>query len=245
MKSSSAAGLSLFLSFCIVLFSGASFAQIGESSQIKSTKYFESGEWSIQAELVGFNSIFENLGLSISAKKYISSNSALQGGVELLGLLKNSTSGVTFNGVIPQFYSVLKYNLSSKGTQLYLKYLYYPLEHKRVTIFTGGGPLISYYVDRVNRNGVNSSNNETENYLVKGIGYSWATGLVLNTGIEWFAYDNLSIVAEYGIAGVFSWSDVTLRNINTNGPGETSSVYSDKSFSILPAMLKVGCSVSL
>ncbi len=245
MKSSSAVYLSLFLSFFMVLFSGSSIAQIGNSSKTNSDKYIKSENWSVQAEVIGFNSLSTNLGLSLSIKKNINQNSAFQSGVEFLGLVQNYSNGVRFTGNIPNFYSVQNTDIRSKGTQVFFKYLYYPLERRKVTIYTGGGPLIGYYVDRVERNGLTSSKIETDSYLIKEIGYTWAAGLILNTGLEWYAYDNFSIVAEYGIAIVYSWSKVNVKNINLYSPGESISNYSARSLSVLPAMLKIGCSVSL
>lgn len=243
MKRSFVQVLFLLLSFFILL-SGFSFPQIENSSQKTSVNSADTGSWSLQTELIGYNNFSSNLGLSLAATKFISGKSALQGGIEFLGLLRSSTNNISVNGIIPQVYSIQRYDLKSKGTQVVIKYLYYPLSKKEISIYTGGGPLVCYYVDRVVRSGLTFTGIENQSYLVMGIGYTWAAGLLLSTGIEWAAYDNLAIVAEYGIAGVYAWTKVTTTHYNREAP-YTVSHFSDKSFSIMPAVIKIGCSVYL
>src|SRR4030042_1580885 len=134
--------LSLYLVFLLLIVDNPQVL-FSQTSQDSIQNFLKKGSWSLQFQISQNFTLGTFQGSNLSAKRHLSSSSAIRFGVGLSGYTTDREQGINQDN----------YNRLSNETQLDNRlievdlncyYLYYPHPQRRINMYFGGGPLFSF-----------------------------------------------------------------------------------------------------
>jgi hypothetical protein len=176
--------LSKILVSCFIIISvNCIYSQIKDSTKIQKTEFLNKGRFAIVFELgtlIDRSTFFE--GYNFLVKYHIGDNSALRVNFKIgEGILSNPELG---SSTIQEY--------SSYNYEVNLNYQYYFSKKTFVKPFISLGPtyIKDYYYELWDENNFRWNN-------------EWGIGVTLTIGTEIFLFDNISLVGEYLIKGIY------------------------------------------
>ncbi|NQT26171.1 outer membrane beta-barrel protein [candidate division KSB1 bacterium] len=122
---------------------------------------------------------------------------------------------------------------------LSLEYLYYPITNKKLSLFFGGGPSISYNHTFTKQYDLENWNSNDWDEQYKSSRNGCSLGLIGSIGIELFVVNYISLIAEYGFTATYSYTEDKSKNMSNNA---YSYEKESKSFRLNSQSKKVGLS---
>jgi hypothetical protein len=229
----------LFLAFAgVFLLSPLTFAQNTDSLpsiEKKRPNSLKPGAWALQFQITQDFTLRDFQGMVISAKRHYSEGKAIRLG---FGLRVNANSGKDEDEIF-QIDTLVDSRSGHResNTQAFdvtTQYVTHTGFSDRTKFYFGTGPLGSF-----SRSKYNSSYSDGSRSSQTTI--SWAVGMSTPLGVEWFATQNISFLAEYGLVVKYSWSRITYRS--SSGIVSNNRKSTQDSFDINPAIVKLGLSV--
>lgn len=176
---------------CLIVNSINIYPQSTDSKSNGEQNSLQKHSWAVQFAVGSNLSIQSFDGLMFSLKYHFTKITALRFGVGIIGGSNNSTSE-TVHGTSP----VLKDN---ENIYLIGSFLFFPNPKKSIVIYFGVGPRIQYkhLLDQ------EVYSRDTANPRFSYEERTWAVGLQLSFGAEWFPTNFLSLFAEYNPYGTY------------------------------------------
>ena len=222
----------------ILLISSGAFAQNSDSLppiEKKRPNSLKAGTWALQFQITQNFTLRDFHGMVLSTKRHYSTRKAIRAGVGF------SASAADYNDKFESFqndtlmYSRYAYReTNGQSFDLVVQYVVYAPEDTKARFYFGFGPIGSFY-----RNKYNST--EDTGYRNSQTSVNWAVGLSGPVGVEWFATENISLLAEYGLILKYNWLSSTSRS--TSGTNTNRSKTTRCSLDVNPATVKFGLSV--
>jgi opacity protein-like surface antigen len=235
---------SLLLLISILIFVNNSLIY-SQSDQDSTKNSLKKGSWSLQFQISQNFTLRNFQGSNLSAKKHLSSKSAIRFGIGLSGTMTDREKDLKRDDT--NYLS--DETIEDKSTQISLNsyYIYYPHPGKKINLYYGGGPVIAYsklksefdskeiFQDTLSRD-IHDENDRK----------SWSIGILALIGVEWFLNQQISIHAEYGSSLSYIRTEtegtrVTITSENEEDYRSTNTV--QKRFSFRSDSVKFGISV--
>ena len=179
----------LILSISIFLFINLSTYGQCKDSACCNNNSLQKHSWSMQFA-VGSNFTLQSFdGLMLSLKYHFTKKSAVRFGIGFSGNSQNGTESNTQGAVD------IKNNY--QNIYFYSNYILYPSPGSKVNFYIGAGPRASY------SHSLDEFLSSSTNTIYSDEYTSWATGLQLICGAEWFAVNWLSLFGEYLAYGTY------------------------------------------
>jgi len=194
--------------------------------QAKDSVALQQGSWALQFGIGSNFTLTSFQGATFGAKYQLSDENAIRGGITLNGNTNSGSSsysgtvGDSSAGTVPG-------NTSSKSVNVsfVLQYIWYMNPKGNVHLYAGVGPLVSYNHNdnSYNSAGLSISNDKgywvTAQYDTKNT--QWGIGGAAVFGVEWFAFNWLSLHADYNENIQYQWRSSS-SNRSENSTLETS-----------------------
>ncbi|NWF91144.1 MAG: hypothetical protein HXY50_16990 [Ignavibacteriaceae bacterium] len=169
-----------------------------QDSQDSIKNSLKKGSWSLQFRISPNFTLSTFDGSNLSAKKHLTSNSAIRFGIGLSGYTTDR-EGTTYLENRSNIFSEEQSDYESLLINLSCYYLYYPHPQQKINMYCGVGPLISFanFNDKINRQDLSQDTSSIEKFSEEKYQY-YGVGVLGLIGIEWFLNQQISIHAEYG-----------------------------------------------
>jgi hypothetical protein len=159
----------------------------GAYGKVRTEESLRPGSWSLLFEVERDFQLGAYEGFMLSCKRHSSESTALRLGLTF-GLMSqsqdlNRETGGNTSGPTDLSASSFEFCLTAL-------YIFYPSKIGRMNPFIGLGPSVGYELDDVSESG-----------------YALSAGCRGALGVEWFATDNISFVAEYGLSLNYVYRD--------------------------------------
>lgn len=192
-------------------FSGQALGQTQDSVSLKQ------GSWALQFGIGSNFTLTTFQGTTLGAKYQLSDESAIRGGITLNG---NTNSGpASYSGSIADSDAgIVPGSTSSKSANItfVLQYIWYMNPKGNVHLYAGVGPLVSYsyYNNARNSSSLGFSNNILywTNIHTDDKNTQWGIGGTAVLGVEWFAFNWLSLHADYNENIQYQWRSSSSNN---------------------------------
>ena len=181
----------------IVLILNSQFLS-AQNSQDSIKNSLKKGSWSLQFRISSNFTLSTFDGSNLSAKKHLTSNSAIRFGIGLSGYTTDR-EGTTDLENRSNIFSEEQSDYESLLINLSCYYLYYPHPQRKINMYCGVGPLISFanFDDKINRQDLSQDTSSIETFTEENYQY-YGVGVLGLIGVEWFLNQQISIHAEYG-----------------------------------------------
>jgi hypothetical protein len=212
----------LFLAIVILLFvCPQTYAQEKKKKKRVKSNYLMRGSWSLQFRIEKDFTLGSFEGALISAKRHLSSNTAVRFGIGLNGSFENNELYDYRENFDSSGMEIIEYNRDGNTEHLDLSFvsqlLFYTNIKSEVNFYFGVGPKIIYsrstneydYDRKLEEPSIRGKYDEYNSYS-----RSWGFGLLGSWGVEWFATRKISFICEYG-AGMEYQSRIS--NYQSNG----------------------------
>lgn len=212
------------------LFTSLIFVTTGFS---QSTSYLDSldGKFALQFQINENFRLSDFQGTTLSGKYHFSTRDAVRLGFSLS--LSDSDGEVSSNALDTINVNTYKIDNSSFGITVNTQYIRYIKGTDDISFFVGGGPFINYSTST--SNGEIREKQPVEKY--KSTRYTYALGIDLLLGVEWWFHKYMSLSAEYGMKFMYS-SRETINEI-----GVVRREQSEKFFRITANSINFGITV--
>ena len=158
------------------------------------------GEWALQFQITDDFGIKPFNGMSLSAKRHISTKSAFRLGVNIdMRYTDSDEEGFRAYNDTLSYDRLETVSDNSLGLQFDLLYLHYPNAGADLNWYWGVGPLVR--LSHANREETRQS--DTQEMYTKYETNSWRIGILGAIGVEWFAVEGISLHAEYRAYGAY------------------------------------------
>ena len=158
------------------------------------------GKWALQFQITDDFGLKPFNGMSLSAKRHISSKSAFRLGVNVdMRYTDSDEEGFIAYDDTLSYDRLETVSDNSLSLQFDLLYLNYPNAGADLNWYWGVGPLVR--LSRANREQTRQS--YTQERYTKYETNSWRIGILGAIGVEWFAVEGISLHAEYRAYGAY------------------------------------------
>ncbi len=160
------------------------------------------GSWSLQFAIDQNFDLNSFAGANLSCKKHMNENTALRLGLSLTGRLGNSDIHSSDDGGPVYFVKDEDLDRDYFSGNLSLLWINYANPDDRLVFFYGFGPQIGYFRDTRELSVESEFNNLDKDYR-----WSLSGGIRGALGVEWFVASGVSLLAEYGTALQYEYSE--------------------------------------
>jgi len=205
-----------------------------------STYGLRPGSWSIQFQFSRNLTLTSFDGTLISAKRHFSAKRALRLGLSYSGNISDQDQETAATGDTEPMTTRSDLNSNQHAATIRLQYLFYSAPSNKLTRFIGFGPVLNYgRGSSSSKPGSPFDNNSSSESVQTG----WNVGVNAVLGVEWFARENISVLAEYGVD--LAYDRLKTTSEFTRATGVDTRVVRRRSFRITPNAVKFGLSVYL
>jgi opacity protein-like surface antigen len=159
------------------------------------------GKYALQFQISQNFTLSNFLGSVISGKYHFTNNSAIRLGVTFSSSMDNDGQNIDYQNSTNSASYMAEQN--GKSFDITAQYLVYPEVNKKILFYWGAGPRVAYTYSNNKTN--HSSTGSPDNYITAKTN-SWTVGVLGSAGVEWFFTSQMSILAEYGLSYVYSYS---------------------------------------
>ncbi|MGE5621095.1 MAG: hypothetical protein ACM3U0_00845 [archaeon] len=96
--------------------------------------------------------------------------------------------------------------------QLNTQFIWYLNPGEKLLIYGGAGPFLTYGYGKVNTENKSNDPFIKDKSLNEQKSSTWSPGVKGEIGVEWFAAQNISLLAEYGLMASYSWTETEITS---------------------------------
>ncbi len=199
------------------------------------TNSLKKGSWAMQFQITDDFNLDSFQGSTLSLKKHTSDGKAWRMGMTLDFSTNDREDEIFYDDTLSNSQDQ---EANGQYVQLSIQRVFYSRPGNRASLFYGLGPMASYRHTETTRT-TDTYGGQTDENDSK----DWSAGLAGFVGVEWFATESISILAEYGAAFTYHHSDRTTMSRRADPDQSRRNESETHGYDFDPAAIKLGLSV--